>query len=59
MLRGPDRLLSAGGADELRAGQEPLLAAVSHRVGYPDVSYLIRRFRAGRQVTSAQWRAAR
>lgn len=34
------------------------VAAISHRVGYPDVSYFIKRFRAEHEVTPAQWRAA-
>lgn len=33
------------------------VAAVSRRVGYPDVSYFIKRFRAEHDVTPAQWRA--
>ncbi|GAA4604320.1 AraC family transcriptional regulator [Actinoplanes octamycinicus] len=32
------------------------VAAISHRVGYPDVSYFIRRFRADHDVTPARWR---
>ena len=68
--------LSTSVADQLRASDEPLLAAVfdlserrmqqarvlltetsltvaaiSHRVGYPDVSYFIKRFRAEHSVT--------
>ncbi|MEO3747254.1 AraC family transcriptional regulator [Plantactinospora sp. B5E13] len=34
------------------------VAAVSRRVGYPDVSYFIRRFRAEHGVTPARWRDA-
>jgi AraC family transcriptional activator of pobA len=34
------------------------VAAVSRRVGYPDVSYFIKRFRAGHDMTPAQWRNA-
>ncbi|GAA2873434.1 hypothetical protein Acy02nite_31160 [Actinoplanes cyaneus] len=34
------------------------VAAISRRVGYPDVSYFIKRFRAEHAVTPAQWRAA-
>jgi|GEM_PF-304154 len=34
------------------------VATISHRVGYPDVSYFIKRFRAEHEVTPAQWRAA-
>ncbi|WP_407653705.1 AraC family transcriptional regulator [Actinoplanes oblitus] len=32
------------------------VAAIGHRVGYPDVSYFIRRFRAAHEVTPARWR---
>ncbi len=32
------------------------VAAVSRRVGDPDVSYFIKRFRAEHEVTPAQWR---
>ncbi|MEV6348182.1 AraC family transcriptional regulator [Actinoplanes sp. NPDC051851] len=32
------------------------VAAVGRRVGYPDTSYFIRRFRADHQVTPARWR---
>jgi AraC family transcriptional regulator, transcriptional activator of pobA len=34
------------------------VAAISRRVGYPDVSYFIKRFRADHEVTPAQWRHA-
>lgn len=34
------------------------VAAISRRVGYPDVSYFIKRFRTEHTVTPAQWRAA-
>jgi AraC family transcriptional regulator, transcriptional activator of pobA len=34
------------------------VAAISRRVGYPDVSYFIKRFRADHQVTPAQWRGS-
>jgi AraC family transcriptional regulator, transcriptional activator of pobA len=34
------------------------VAALSHRVGYPDVSYFIKRFRAHHDMTPAQWRHA-
>jgi AraC-like DNA-binding protein len=34
------------------------VAAISHRVGYPDVSYFIKRFRAEHEATPAQWRDA-
>ena len=34
------------------------VAAISHRVGYPDVSYFIKRFRADHRVTPVQWRKA-
>jgi len=32
------------------------VAAISRRVGYPDASYFIKRFRADHQVTPARWR---
>jgi AraC-like DNA-binding protein len=32
------------------------VAAIAHRVGYLDVSYFIRRFRAEHQITPALWR---
>ena len=32
--------------------------ALSHRLGYPDVSYFIKRFRADHGMTPAQWRHA-
>ena len=34
------------------------VAAISRRVGYPDVSYFIKRFRAEHGSTPARWRAA-
>ncbi|WFE24754.1 helix-turn-helix transcriptional regulator [Solwaraspora sp. WMMD937] len=34
------------------------VAAISRRVGYPDISYFIKRFRSEHSVTPAQWRAA-
>nr|WP_203829612.1 AraC family transcriptional regulator [Actinoplanes palleronii] len=34
------------------------VAAVGRRVGYPDASYFIRRFRADHEATPAQWRQA-
>lgn len=34
------------------------VAAISGRVGYPDVSYFIKRFRADHGVSPGQWRAA-
>ncbi|NMO55700.1 AraC family transcriptional regulator [Actinoplanes sp. TBRC 11911] len=34
------------------------VAAISRRVGYPDVSYFIRRFRSDHEMTPARWRAA-
>ncbi len=40
----------------LLAETDLTVAAISHRVGYPDVSYFIKRFRADHQVTPAQWR---
>ncbi len=33
------------------------VAAISRRVGYPDVSYFIKRFRAEHDLTPARWRA--
>jgi AraC family transcriptional activator of pobA len=33
------------------------VAAISRRVGYPDVSYFIKRFRAEHGITPARWRA--
>jgi AraC-like DNA-binding protein len=35
------------------------VAAISRRVGYPDVSYFIKRFRAEHRVTPARWRSGR
>jgi AraC-like DNA-binding protein len=32
------------------------VAAIAHRVGFPDASYFIRRFRTEHQVTPALWR---
>ena len=34
------------------------VAAIARRVGFPDVSYFIKRFRAEHATTPAQWRAA-
>nr|MDT0659297.1 AraC family transcriptional regulator [Micromonospora sp. DSM 115978] len=48
-LREARRLLSDGDLP---------VAAVAHRVGYPDPSYFIKRFRAEHGLTPAQWRAA-
>jgi AraC family transcriptional regulator, transcriptional activator of pobA len=42
----------------LLSGTDLTVAAISHRVGYSDVSYFIKRFRAEHQVTPAQWRHA-
>jgi AraC family transcriptional activator of pobA len=42
----------------LLAETDLTVAAISRRVGYPDVSYFIRRFRADHRLTPAQWRAA-
>ena len=42
----------------LLADTDLTVAAISHRVGYPDVSYFIKRFRAEHGLTPAQWRAA-
>ena len=40
----------------LLAGTTLTVAAISRRVGYPDVSYFIKRFRAEHDATPAQWR---
>ncbi|WP_328478355.1 AraC family transcriptional regulator [Actinoplanes sp. NBC_00393] len=45
-------------ARRLLADTDLTVAAISHRVGYPDVSYFIRRFRTDHDMTPAQWRAA-
>ncbi|MFB9362531.1 AraC family transcriptional regulator [Actinoplanes nipponensis] len=42
----------------LLTGTDLTVAAISHRVGYPDVSYFIKRFRAEHRATPAQWRDA-
>ena len=42
----------------LLADTDLTVAALSHRVGYPDVSYFIKRFRADHGMTPAQWRHA-
>ena len=42
----------------LLAETDLTVAALSHRVGYPDVSYFIKRFRADHGMTPAQWRHA-
>ncbi|MEE6261603.1 AraC family transcriptional regulator [Plantactinospora sonchi] len=42
----------------LLAETDLTVAAVSRRVGYPDVSYFIKRFRAEHRVTPTQWRDA-
>jgi AraC family transcriptional activator of pobA len=42
----------------LLTGTDLTVAAISHRVGCPDVSYFIKRFRAEHQVTPVQWRQA-
>jgi AraC-like DNA-binding protein len=42
----------------LLTGTDLTVAAISHRVGFPDVSYFIKRFRAEHQATPAQWRRA-
>jgi AraC-like DNA-binding protein len=44
-------------ARALLAGTGLTVAAVAHRVGHPDVSYFIKRFRAAHGMTPAQWRA--
>ncbi|GIE99702.1 hypothetical protein Ari01nite_71670 [Paractinoplanes rishiriensis] len=43
----------------LLTGTDLTVAAISRRVGYPDVSYFIKRFRAGHEITPAQWRRGR
>jgi AraC family transcriptional activator of pobA len=43
----------------LLAETDLTVAAISRRVGCPDVSYFIKRFRAEHQVTPAQWRGSR
>jgi AraC family transcriptional regulator, transcriptional activator of pobA len=42
----------------LLAHTDLTVAALSHRVGYPDASYFIKRFRADHGMTPAQWRHA-
>jgi AraC family transcriptional activator of pobA len=42
----------------LLAGTDLTVAALSRRVGYPDVSYFIKRFRADHGITPARWRDA-
>jgi AraC family transcriptional regulator, transcriptional activator of pobA len=42
----------------LLADTDLTVAAISRRVGYPDVSYFIKRFRVDHGLTPAQWRAA-
>ena len=42
----------------LLAETDLTVAAISRRVGWPDVSYFIKRFRAEHRTTPAQWRAA-
>jgi AraC-like DNA-binding protein len=42
----------------LLAETDQTVAALSRRVGYPDVSYFIKRFRADHGMTPAQWRNA-
>jgi AraC-like DNA-binding protein len=44
---------------QLTAGPQHPPAVISRRVGYPDVSYFIKRFRAEHDVTPARWRASR
>ncbi|GAA1654565.1 AraC family transcriptional regulator [Actinoplanes couchii] len=44
-------------ARRLLTGTTLPVAAVARRVGYPDVSYFIKRFRAEFTITPAQWRA--
>jgi AraC-like DNA-binding protein len=42
----------------LLAETDLTVAALSHRVGYPDVGYFIKRFRADHGMTPARWRHA-
>jgi AraC-like DNA-binding protein len=42
----------------LLAETDLTVAALSHRVGYPDAGYFIKRFRADHGMTPAQWRHA-
>jgi AraC family transcriptional regulator, transcriptional activator of pobA len=42
----------------LLAETDMTVAALSHAVGYPDVSYFIKRFRADHGMTPVQWRNA-
>src|ERR687889_750378 len=42
----------------LLAETDLTVAALARRVGYPDVSYFIKRFRADHGMTPAQWRHA-
>ena len=42
----------------LLAETDLTVAAISHRVGHPDVGYFIKRFRADHRVTPVQWRRA-
>ncbi|GAA0553427.1 hypothetical protein GCM10010172_39920 [Paractinoplanes ferrugineus] len=44
-------------ARQLLTSTDLTVAAISHRVGYPDVSYFIKRFRAAHGRTPARWRA--
>jgi AraC family transcriptional activator of pobA len=46
-------------ARALLTGTDLTVAAVGARVGYPDVSYFIKRFGAEHGVTPARWRSAR
>lgn len=45
-------------ARALLAGTDLTVAAISRRVGYPDVSYFIKRFRTDHQTTPVQWRSS-
>jgi AraC-like DNA-binding protein len=42
----------------LLADTDLTVAAIGRRVGYPDASYFIKRFRADHEMTPAQWRHA-
>lgn len=44
-------------ARHLLTGTDLTVAAISRRVGHPDVSYFIKRFRAEHAVTPARWRS--
>ncbi|MEV4349810.1 AraC family transcriptional regulator [Actinoplanes sp. NPDC049596] len=43
-------------ARRLLAGTDLTVAAIAHRVGFPDAGYFIRRFRSEHRTTPARWR---